>query len=278
MECQLENITVHYETYGEGRPLIMLPGWTMGARMHAHIMEPYLHKREGWRRIYIDPPGHGRTPDSDLITSLDQMLDVLLACIDKIIPGQRFALSGLSLGAYLARGVLYHRLTSVDGLCMLVPVIIPEDAHRDVPEHVVLVEDPGTMSSLSEEEGEIMESVVVRSQAVVDQIRAWPELSEQEQSDFEYLQAIREDPDRYSCSFDVDALDRPFDKPTLIVTGRQDSSVGYADAWRLLDVYPRATFVIFDRAGHFLEEKKSLLMPLVNEWLDRVEEGLGEAT
>jgi len=40
-----------------------------------------------------------------------------------------------------------------------------------------------------------------------------------------------------------------------------------------LDSYPRASFVVLDRAGHALSvEQKTLFRALVNEWLDRVEE------
>jgi pimeloyl-ACP methyl ester carboxylesterase len=57
------------------------------------------------------------------------------------------------------------------------------------------------------------------------------------------------------------------------VTGRQDSTVGYAAAWDLLEHYPRATFAVLDRAGHALpHEQPELLRALVTEWLARVEE------
>ncbi len=274
MECRLDNITVNYEIYGEGRPLLLLPGWTMAARVHAHIMEPHLQQRAGWQRIYIDPPGHGRTPGAASVTNLDQMLEILLACLDTIIPGQHFALHGYSLGAYLARGILHRRPSSVDGLSMLAPVAIGERARRTVPGHTVLIEDPQVMASLNEEERELMEAIIVRSPGFLAQMRAWPLLSEQDQSDYTYLETIHEDPDRYRFTVDVDALEQPFDKPSLIITGRQDTSVGYADAWRLIDNFPRATYVVFDRAGHFMEEKDALINPLINEWLDRVEETL----
>lgn len=273
MECQLENISVHYETYGQGRPLILLPGWTMEASRNARLTEPYLQARDKWQRIYIDPPGHGRTPGPAWVTGLDQMVDVLLACIDHIIPGERFALCGMSLGAYLARGVLYQRTDLVDGLAMIVPAIIPTDEERDCPPHTAVVEEPGVMDSLTDDEREMMDIVVVRSERYLAEMRARFAGAE-EQSDYEFLQRIRENPEAYRCSFDVDALQEPFTKPALIITGRQDSVVGYADAWRLLDQYSRATFAVFDRAGHFLEEKEPLIGPLLNEWLDRVEEDL----
>jgi pimeloyl-ACP methyl ester carboxylesterase len=65
----------------------------------------------------------------------------------------------------------------------------------------------------------------------------------------------------------------PYRCPTLLVTGRQDSTVGYAHAWELLEQYPRATFAVLDRSGHALpHEQPELLRALVTEWLDRVRE------
>lgn len=62
----------------------------------------------------------------------------------------------------------------------------------------------------------------------------------------------------------------------LLVTGRPDSTVGYAGAWDLLEDYPRATFGVLDRAGHALpHEQPELLRALVPEWLDRVDEHRG---
>lgn len=57
------------------------------------------------------------------------------------------------------------------------------------------------------------------------------------------------------------------------MTGRQDSTVGYAEAWEMLEHYPRATFAVLDRAGHALpHEQPGLIRALVTEWLDRVQE------
>jgi pimeloyl-ACP methyl ester carboxylesterase len=54
---------------------------------------------------------------------------------------------------------------------------------------------------------------------------------------------------------------------------RQDSVVGYRDAWAILENYPRGTFAVLDRAGHFLAaEQEDLFHALAGEWLDRVEE------
>jgi len=275
MECSLENITVHYEVFGEGRPIIILPGWGLNIPLTAHDTEPSLQQREGWKRIYIDPPGHGKTPGKDWITNQDKILEVILACIDKLTAGQRFSMIGISLGAYLARGVILNRAEFVDGIAMIVPGIIAEDAKRTVPPHKVLVEDPTISAELTPEEADWFDMSVVRSRKWLDYLRTSPQVPEHENGDFEFLGKIREQPEKYAFSFDVDHVSEPFPGPSLIITGRQDAMVGYRDAWNILENYPRATYVVLDRAGHFLEEKEDLVNVLINDWLDRVQETVG---
>lgn len=268
----LENITVHYEVFGEGRPIIILPGWSLNTRFSAHMTEPYFQQREGWKRIYIDPPGHGKTPGKDWITDQDEMLKVVLACIDKLTTGKRFSLLGFSLGAYLARGVRRSRGELIDGIAMIVPAIITEDAKRDVPPYQVLIEDPTVKADITPEERDLYDMAVVHTRKWLEYERSFPQVPEQEMGDFAFLGKIREQPAKYAFSFDVDDVPESFPRPALIITGRQDANVGYRDAWNILEKYPRATYVVFDRAGHELEDKQSLVKALVNDWLDRVEE------
>jgi pimeloyl-ACP methyl ester carboxylesterase len=68
-------------------------------------------------------------------------------------------------------------------------------------------------------------------------------------------------------------LATPFPSPTLILTGRQDSTAGYRDTWAILENYPRATFAVLDRAGHLVVvDQPELFQSLIREWLNRVEE------
>ena len=277
MECVLEKITVHYEVFGTGKPILVLPGWGLNTRLMAHETEPFFQGRAGWQRIYIDPPGHGKTPGKDWITNQDQMLDVVLACIDQLTAGRRFCLIGISLGAYLARGVLLRRLESIDGIALIIPVIFAEDARRTVPPHQVLLEDPAVKAEMAPTEEPFFEIAVVHTRKWLEHQRSFPEIPEHEMGDSEFLNKIREQPDRYAFSFDMDKLPHSFPGPSLIMTGRQDSIVGYRDAWSILENYPRATYVVFDRAGHLLEEKEDLVKILVSEWLDRVEESTRSA-
>jgi len=276
MECQIKDISFHYELFGEGRPIIMLHGWSIDHHHMVSAMEPLFRQRDGWKRIYLDLPGHGRTPGKDWITNQDKILDVVLDFIDNLIPGQRFVVAGNSAGAYLARGVVHHRSASIDGLLLTVPLIVADDAKRHLPSPVTLVVDSALVSELEPDEAEgLFQIAVVQSRKVVDYIRA-NFTSASETGDQAFQAKIREHLENYAFSFDVDAISEPFPAPTLIVTGRQDAMVGYRDAWEILENYPRGTFVVLDRSGHLLNiEQEDLFHALVGEWLDRVEEYAG---
>jgi pimeloyl-ACP methyl ester carboxylesterase len=202
------------------------------------------------------------------------MLAVILACIDKLTAGQKFSMVGISLGGYLARGVMLHRAELICGMAMIVPGIIAEDEKRTVPPHTILVEDPAIVAELTPFEADIFGISVIHSRKWLNYLRTFPQVPESENGDPEFQRKIREIPENYAFSFDVDDVLEPFYGPSLIITGRQDSLAGYRDAWNILDNYPRATYVVLDRAGHLLEESKDLVHVLMNEWLDRVEENI----
>jgi len=264
MECNLGDTTIFYETYGSGRPIVMLPGQPSDHRIMERFMEPLFTPRDGWLRIYPDLPGTGRSPGADRLATPDQMLDAMLAFIDAVIPGQRFVLAGLSYGGFLARGVVYRRAASIDGLLLCAPQVKADPALAQLPPRTPLVEDPAAVAPL----GPGASLVVVQSPAVVEAVREV--LAEVRIADHAFLDRLEA---AGPYSFEVDTLPTPFAAPTLILTARQDHLCGYRDAWGLLDNYPRATFAVFDRAGHFVNiEQDALCRALMREWLDRVEE------
>ncbi len=272
MECKLRDISVYYQAYGQGRPLIALHGWSLDHHHMVSALEPLLEHRQGWKRFYPDLPGHGRTSGEDWITDQDQMLDVVMGFIENVVGGERFAVAGTSAGAYLARGVVHRKAGSMDGLLLNVPLVVADDAKRTLPPHVTLVEDSALMSELQPVEAEVFQMAVVQSWRLLDSIRSDPALTGGVGNP-EFQEKIRRKPERYAFSFDVDELREPFAAPALIITGRQDSGVGYRDAWGIVENYPRGTFVSLDRAGHLLDiEQEGLFQALVSEWLDRVEE------
>ncbi|GHO48060.1 alpha/beta fold hydrolase [Ktedonospora formicarum] len=272
MECLVRDIPVYYETYGSGTPILAIHGFTPDHRLMTGCMEPLFAGRPGWQRIYLDLPGMGRTPGAEHLKSSDDMLAVVLDFIDAIIPEQRFLLAGESYGGYLSQGVLTRKFEQVAGMALICPAVIADHARRDLPPHTTIVANPEFLATLSPEDTEEFAPMAVVQdeynwQRFRDEIRPGLRVADQA-----FLQKIQQS---YRFSFEVNQLPQPFAKPVLIFTGRQDASVGYRDAWGILENYPRGTFAVLDRAGHNGHiEQSQLFNALMGEWLDRVEEAL----
>jgi len=266
MQCELSRTTVHFEMFGEGRPALMLHGMPMDYTQMVREMEPYFLGRDGWKRIYLDMPGHGQSPGAEWMTSMDDVLKVVEEFLDQIVPDQRFVVAGTSYGGYIGRGLVHDRAAQMDGLLLNVPAISPDKAKLTLPLRTILVRDEGVLEEAkSSGVNWFGEGAVVQNKANLDYAKALNKAV----ADYAFLDKLR----KHGFSFDADKLPQPFPAPTLIITGRQDHWVGYRDAWSIIENFPRATFAVLDRAGHLvLGEQPEICSSLIREWLDRVEE------
>ncbi|WP_320938871.1 alpha/beta hydrolase, partial [Lysinibacillus capsici] len=184
-----------------------------------------------------------------------------------IIPQESYLLVGESYGGYLARGIMRKSVDQLLGTAFICPLIIPEKEQRTVPPHCIVQADTAFLSTLSQQEQDDFMS----NQVVLDAYN-WERYSTEvlagcNLADQAFLEKIQQS---YGFSFTVD--DKSFDKPSLFLLGKQDSVVGYKDAFSLLEKFPRASFAILDRAGHNLQiEQPGLFTELMSEWLSRVE-------
>lgn len=271
MKIQVRNLEVYYEEYGEGTPVVILHGFTLDHCSMVESLEPVFNKRKGWRRIYIDLPGHGQTPGVDWIRNSDDILSLVQEFIDAIIPQQRFLVIGLSYGGYLAQGLVYNRAEWIDGVLLIVPRVVSHPNERIVPDKTELVKDESFLGTLEPTVRVDFETVVViQNESVWERYRT-EILPATKKADMEFLERLDNTVD--TLSFDVRELPSLFEKPTLILVGRQDHWVGYQDAWTMLEYYPRATFAVLDGAGHAIQmEQENLFNTLVSDWLVRVRE------
>ena len=275
MEVTIKSIPVYYEEYGTGIPILMLHGTPVDHRWMMANMELCFQNRPGWRRIYPDLPGRGKTPGADWITTEDQILEIIIEFIQTIAPNQRFVVAGLSFGGYHARGLVHQLGSMIDGVALWIPQVETDLSKLQAPIHQVLVEDAQVLAALTPQESFLPNMMVAQSMKTLEWMRTYgsPAIAI---ADFPFIEKIG---DLASYSFSVDQLATPFPGPALIVTGRQDSMVGYKNAWAILDNYPRGTFAVLDRAGHFLDiEQAPLLRGLTSEWLDRVEEYIAQTS
>ena len=275
MEVVVKSIPMFYEEYGTGIPILMLHGWPGDHRHMVADMEPLFQHRSGWRRIYPNLPGMGRTPGASWITRQDHMLEVLVAFLERVLPDRRYVVAGASYGGYMARGLVHEQGARMDGLFLLVPTVETDATKQNLPPHQVIVEDPQFLAALAPEEAGLTNFFVVQSYERLERFRTVirPAIAD---ADHAFLERLEE---HYAFSFPVDRMTAPFPAPALILTGRQDSTCGYREAWTLLDNYPRGTFAVLDRAGHALGgEQKGLFQALAYEWLDRVEEYIAQTS
>jgi pimeloyl-ACP methyl ester carboxylesterase len=256
MEYLAGDVPVHYVEHGEGSPLLALHGAGVDHREVMACLEPVFDELTGYRRIYLDLPGMGRTPAPDTIRSADDVLDVLLAFVAGVVGDEPLLVAGHSAGGYVAQAIVDRLPDQVVGLALLCPLLA---GLHDVPEHDVVVgsgdigddEFRDYFTVQTAETLERYERYVQPATRLVDQ-SALARIGER----WELTAAAK------------DGVPNPC--PTLVVTGRQDSTVGYSRAWELLEQYPRATFAVLDAAGHALpHEQPELLRALVTEWLTR---------
>jgi pimeloyl-ACP methyl ester carboxylesterase len=272
MGCKIRDLDVYCEVIGEGKPVVMVHGMGVDHRTMKGCMEPIFQNRsDPWQRIYFDLPGMGKTNGADWIANSDDMYRFVLALIDEIIPHQSFLIVGESYGGYLVRAVVRERPAVVEGMLLIGPLVVANDKRRDVSPCSVFMRDAVLEKKLDEEERHFLDLFLVNQTAA-----NWERFQAEMLAGFEcadpgFNARVRGDIASYAFTFDVDELAAPFEKPSLMITGRQDCLTGYRDAWKLLPNYPRSSFVVLDMAGHGMQiDQASLFNSLVNEWLDRV--------
>jgi pimeloyl-ACP methyl ester carboxylesterase len=271
MESIVNGIPVQFVEHGSGTPVLGLHGVDVDHREMAGSLEPLFADRPGYRRIYPDLPGMGRTPAPDAVNSTDDILDILLGLIDGIIGEQAFLVVGHSYGGYLARAIANRRPSQVAGLALICS-LDGDQAREDEgpPEHVVL-HAAGDLDGILDPamDAEFRSYLVVQTPETLRRFQEYvvPGVALADHAALERIfqrWELRTAPEQAPA----------YANPTLILAGRQDATVGYAGSWRLLEHYPRATFAVLDRAGHGLpHEQGGVLVALMGEWLDRVREG-----
>ena len=265
------DVELHYEEFGRGKLLLAVHGCSPDHRLMTGCLEPVFAQRLGWRRIYVDLPGMGKTPGRPDLASSDRILEVLLEFLDLAAPGESFAAAGESYGGYLVRGIVRERCENVLGALLLCPTVEQKKDRRALPKHLLSWEDADLEEYLTvDERREFASCTVVRTRwnwerfgrEIFSGIRC---------ADGEFLKRLTEERREFRAPAD---RAEPFWGPSLFIAGRQDGMVGYADLFPLLERYPRASLAVLDRAGHNLQiEQPRLFEELVAEWLFRMESG-----
>ncbi|PWC07350.1 alpha/beta fold hydrolase [Mycetocola zhujimingii] len=257
METRTRGVLISYAEHGDGIPLVALHGAGVDHRDIEAALEAVV-PMTGYRRIYPDLPGMGRSTAEGL-TSNSDVVALLVDFIDQISDGP-VLLAGHSYGAYLARGVAAARPERVRGLALLCPF---GDGAQNLPEHRAVQQDADAYEDLEPEHRDGFDGYfVVRTRATARRYRDHVAPGT----------AIVDDTalERIFARWNIEDGTEPFHAPTLIVAGRQDATAGYLHATDLMERYPQATLAVIDGVGHALmHESPHLLGALLDDWLNR---------
>lgn len=257
MECRINEVRVNYVEHGSGVPLVALHGAGVDHREIEAAIEAVV-PGEGYRRIYPDLPGMGRTTTAGLSCN-DDVVTLIGDFIDRLVEGPALLL-GHSYGAYVARGVAARRQDRALGLALLCPI---GERTGNVPEPSVVRTDADAYDQLEPaQRAGFDEYFVVRTSATARRYREHvvPGTTLVDEAAL----------GRIFAGWKVDLGSDIFSAPTLIVAGRRDSVAGYIDAGDLLESYPRSTLALIEDAGHALmHERPELFASLFVDWLDR---------
>lgn len=273
MECLIDGIPIHYAEYGEGKPVLCIHGWSIDHRLMSGRLEPVFESTPGYRRIYPDLHGMGQTRADKSIKSADDTLEALRQFIDEVVGDENFLLAGESYGGRLSLALIHEMKERIDGLFLLCPAVDSMEARNKdarLPKRRVILKSDELPSP---EENPDIDGFMVMA------VTATPEVFEKYKSDImpgflahdaEYLSSYYSG--EFSPEFEQALREITYEKPTCILTGRQDDVVGYAMPYDILDRFPRATFAVLDASGHNLQiDNEPLFSAMTKDWLWRVE-------
>ncbi|MCL2427245.1 MAG: alpha/beta hydrolase [Oscillospiraceae bacterium] len=270
MICLVRDISVYYEEYGKGKPVLFIHGSHVDHRMMVDPFEPIFNEKQGYRRIYLDLPGRGKTPPASWIKNSDNILEIVMDFIDAIIGDENFLLAGCSYGGYISLGLICKMEHRIDGVLLLCPQIDPREDECLPDKQIIYKSEKTDLEVMSSDTDKFyLNMTVIASPQTFDkwQTIIAPAL---QIADGEFISNYN---DWYSDDFHRSVSNVVFDKPSCILTGRQDNITGYRIANELVERFTRATFAILDCAGHMLQaERESLFGQLVKDWTDRVEQ------
>jgi pimeloyl-ACP methyl ester carboxylesterase len=259
---------LHHVVLGSGTPILVLHGGRLDHRHMMESLEPVFQSLDGFQRIYVDMPGHGRSAPQDDICSQDDLLGAMMAFTESVLPERRFAIIGESRGSYLARGFAHLRPAQISGVALIVPGGSPAADPARLPVHRIMEPDPSLRPELAGDEIWRFDNfMVVQNREVLEKSRR-SKMPALELWDAEQEARVSQ---AFYFAHDVRGETSVFDGPSLIVAGRQDSMSGYLEAIDLLPQFPRASLAILDSAGHGLAwERPELFDALLRDWLARL--------
>lgn len=259
---------IYYKIIGKGKPVVILHGFHLDHRVMKACLEPTFKSVKGFKRIYIDLPGMGKSRNVSSIKSSNDILTITKSLISRLLGKTHFYVIGYSYGGYLAQCMVAKNSRCIDGMFLFAPVIIPNTKKRDIGKHRALIKKYRPATFTNKKEKETFSNLVVQTKKVWHDVQKYilPGFAATNTPLLDYIFNSS-----YGISENIIKLKHKYTKPVHIILGRYDSFVGYKDALKIMDNYPRASFIILDSAGHNLQfEQPSIFRGQIKDWLNRL--------
>ncbi|MEI5992537.1 alpha/beta fold hydrolase [Candidatus Enterococcus mansonii] len=240
---------IYYKIIGEGKPLLILHGFSIDHRGLQGILEESTSLKTKYKRIYIDLPGMGKSNVHNKDMNADNLLTILIEFVHKVIGERSFSILGYSYGGYLALGLIKKLPTKIKKAVLLAPVVKAENSSRTLPEkHVNKVESFDVDNQLVFEQ--YKHAVVNITEASYKNYltEIQPGLSVGDQ---EFQKSFQRD--GYKLAFEERLLLNDATCERLIILGKQDDVVGYEDVTKHRKKLLNSRIILLDNAGHNLQ-------------------------
>jgi pimeloyl-ACP methyl ester carboxylesterase len=249
-------------SFGEGRPVILLPWFGLDSSVTAAAFEPAFPETSGWHRYYLDLPGTGNS--SPVAPTSDAVLDTVADTIRDLIGDTQHALAGCSYGGYLAAALAGRPHARIAGLLLVCAGVKILPSERNLSGLVASPPQPGWLDATPQEwHQHFQHAIGVQTPDVAR--RVFEAVKGSTRVD-DYLDDLRATGYRLSD----EGATRAYAGPTSLLAGTQDRVAGYLDLVGTLPSYPNGDFYALSNAGHYLPFEQPLrFRALVRDWLTR---------
>jgi pimeloyl-ACP methyl ester carboxylesterase len=250
-KVQTSNYEIHYEIYGQGHPLILIPGFATGLWIWYHQIEEFS---KSYKTIVFDNRGVGRSKTAIYPFSVERMADDVADLMD-FLRVRKAHILGASMGGFIAQELALKYPEKVSSLILCCTSFGGKNHVSPSAETLLAMssfEDPNSeqriRKNLKFALGQKFEELKEEEfEKIVERRLANPILH---QAYLSQLQA--------AMTFDVEAKLENLTTPTLIITGDKDPMVPAENSYNLARKIKDSRLEVITNIGHsvFIETPK----------------------
>lgn len=249
---------------GDGTPVLFLHGLTIDHRMMLPLDVHFAHGN--WARHYVDLPGHGRSSRLPHMSS-SAVIDAVAGYIDEHFVNQRFVMVGASYGGFLARALHVQYTSRVVGTALLAPAVRASE-NRTVYQGGPVYSDGFELDPTTETLPALDAFLALNPLHTIGSYHSFrthvvPGLLAHDADAITELQQHYDLEPYPEATYGESLTGR-----SLVVTGKQDSVVGWREQLDLAEFYEHQTYAAIDDAGHNVHlDQSAVTGHLITTWL-----------